>query len=230
MITKEIKILLVDDEEEILFFLSYVLRKDGFKVFTSNNGKEAIKIATTKIPDVIILDVMMPGMDGFEVCEKLRSIKRLENSLITFLSAKSDDISKIAGLNLGADDYIVKPIKPKLFVSKIHSLLRRRKPFLPEKSKGNLKINDLKINLDNIKVKKMNEKVDLTKVEYQLLLIFAQEPDKTFTREEIYKLIWGTEILVGDRTLDVHVRNLRKKIGKENIRTYKGIGYSFNLQ
>lgn len=223
----DVKILLVDDEEEILEFLSYNLQKEGYIVYTALNGKEAIEKAGKVIPDIIVLDVMMPGIDGIETCRILRENEVLDDSLITFLSARNDDFTKISGLETGADDYIVKPLKPMVFVAKIKSLLRRK--FHIQKSTGKININDLKINLDKRKVKKDGDPVDLTKIEYKLLLLFVNNPDKIFSREEIYLKIWGTEILVGDRTLDVHVRNLRKKIGKENIRTYKGVGYAFNL-
>jgi two-component system alkaline phosphatase synthesis response regulator PhoP len=170
---------------------------------------------------------MMPEMDGIETCKILRENKKLDDSLIAFLSARNDDFTKISGLETGADDYIVKPIKPMVFVAKIKSLLRR-KTFI-QKSTGKIAINDLRINLDKRKVKKGGDRIDLTKIEFKLLLLLVNAPDKIFPREEIYHKIWGTQILVGDRTLDVHVRNLRKKIGKENIRTFKGVGYAFNL-
>jgi two-component system alkaline phosphatase synthesis response regulator PhoP len=223
----EVKILLVDDEEEILDFLSYNLAKEGFKVYTAQTGKEAIKIAGNEIPDVIILDVMMPEMDGLETCKSLRENKELDDSLIAFLSARNDDYTKISGLEIGADDYIMKPIRPLVFLAKVKSLLRRKT--LIHKSSGKIQVNNLKINLDKRKVKKDGQTVDLTKIEYKLLLILINAPDKIFSREEIYLKIWGTQILVGDRTLDVHVRNLRQKIGKTNIRTFKGVGYAFNL-
>jgi two-component system alkaline phosphatase synthesis response regulator PhoP len=223
----DVKILLVDDEEEILDFLSYNLEKEEYQVFTAQSGKEAVDLAGKHTPDIIVLDVMMPEMDGIETCKILRENKKLDDSLIAFLSARNDDFTKISGLETGADDYIVKPIKPMVFVAKIKSLLRR-KTFI-QKSTGKIAINDLRINLDKRKVKKGGDRIDLTKIEFKLLLLLVNAPDKIFPREEIYHKIWGTQILVGDRTLDVHVRNLRKKIGKENIRTFKGVGYAFNL-
>lgn len=223
----DVKILLVDDEEEILDFLSYNLEKEGYEVHTAQSGKEAIDLADKVNPDIIILDVMMPELDGIETCKILRENKSLDDSLIAFLSARNDDFTKISGLETGADDYIVKPIKPMVFVAKVKSLLRRKSHI--QKSTGKITINDLKINLDKRKVKRDGETVDLTKIEYKLLLLFVNAPDKIFSREEIYQKIWGTQILVGDRTLDVHVRNLRKKIGKQNIKTFKGVGYAFNL-
>ena len=223
-----VNILLVDDEEEILDFLSYNLKKEGYVVHTATSGKQAIEIASEVIPDVIVLDVMMPEMDGIEACSILRANRELDDTIIAFLSARNDDFTKISGLETGADDYIVKPVKPMVFVAKIKSLLRRKDTI--QKSSGKITVNDLKINLDKRKVKKDGEAIDLTKIEYKLLLLLVNAPDKIFSRDEIYQKIWGTQILVGDRTLDVHVRNLRKKIGNNNIRTFKGVGYAFNLE
>jgi two-component system alkaline phosphatase synthesis response regulator PhoP len=223
----DVKILLVDDEEEILEFLAYNLEKEGYEVHTALSGREALDLADKVLPDIVVLDVMMPEMDGIETCKALRENKSLDDTLIAFLSARNDDFTKISGLETGADDYIVKPIKPMVFVAKIKSLLRRKS--LIHKSTGKITVNDLKINLEKRKVKRDGEAVDLTKIEYKLLLLFVNAPDKVFSREEIYQKIWGAQILVGDRTLDVHVRNLRKKIGKHNIRTFKGVGYAFNL-
>jgi len=222
-----LNILLVDDEEEILSFLSYALLKDGYNVRTALNGQDAIDLASKMIPDMIILDVMMPGIDGIETCKRLKQNPDLKNTIIAFLSARSDDQTKISGLEVGADDFIEKPIKPQLFIAKIKSLSRRK---VQHKNKpGRIELKDIRINLEKRKVRVNENIVNLTKIEYNILLMFVQEPDKIFTREEIYSIIWGELILVGDRTLDVHVRNLRKKIGKENIQTYKGVGYSFNL-
>lgn len=224
---ENIKILLVDDEEEILDFLSYNLEKAGFVVYRAVSGREAVELAKVILPDIIVLDVMMPEMDGVETCGILRHQHELNDSIICFLSAKNDDITKISGFELGADDFIVKPIKPAVFIAKMKSLLRRKN--LSLSGTGKIKINDLKINLDKKKVKRGDIALDLTKIEYNLLLLFVNSPDKIFSRDEIYMYIWGTTILVGDRTMDVHIRNLRKKIGPDNIRTHKGIGYSFNL-
>lgn len=224
---ENIKILLVDDEEEILDFLSYNLEKAGFLVYRAVSGREAVELAKVILPDIIVLDVMMPEMDGVETCGILRHQHELNDSIICFLSAKNDDITKISGFELGADDFIVKPIKPAVFIAKMKSLLRRKN--LTLSGSGKIKINDLKINLDKKKVKIGDIALDLTKIEYNLLLLFVNSPDKIFSRDEIYMYIWGTAILVGDRTMDVHIRNLRKKIGPDNIRTHKGIGYSFNL-
>jgi len=224
---ENIKILLVDDEEEILDFLSYNLEKSGFVVYRSLSGKEAIDLAKVILPDIIVLDVMMPEMDGIETCNAMRQNHELNDSIICFLSARNDDITKISGFELGADDFIVKPIKPAVFIAKMKSLLRRK--HLSLSGSGKIKINDLRINLDKKKVKKGETNLELTKIEYNLLLLFVNSPDKIFSRDEIYMYIWGTAILVGDRTMDVHIRNLRKKIGSDNIKTHKGIGYSFNL-
>jgi two-component system alkaline phosphatase synthesis response regulator PhoP len=227
MENENLNILLVDDEEEILSFLSYALLKDGYNVRTALNGQDAIDLASKMIPDMIILDVMMPGIDGIETCKRLKQNPDLKNTIIAFLSARSDDQTKISGLEVGADDFIEKPIKPQLFIAKIKSLSRRK---VQHKNKpGRIELKDIRINLEKRKVRVNENIVNLTKIEYNILLMFVQEPDKIFTREEIYSIIWGELILVGDRTLDVHVRNLRKKIGKENIQTYKGVGYSFNL-
>lgn len=217
------KILLVDDEPDILEFISYNLKKEGYKVYTALNGDKALDIAYEKNPDLIILDIMMPGIDGVEVCKQLRSKKNFENTLIVFLTARGEDYSEIAGFEAGADDYITKPIRPRVLLARIHALLSRsqRKSIV-----GNfIKVNDLLIDANNYTVKLKDEVILLPKKEFEILLLLGSKPGKIFTRDEIYLNVWGNSIYVGDRTLDVHIRKLREKIGNHYIKTSKGVGY-----
>ncbi len=224
------KILLVDDEADILEFISYNLRKEGFLVSTASNGDEALKIARAELPHLIILDVMMPGMDGIETCEEIKKIPSLANTLIAFLTARGADYSQIAGFDAGADDYIAKPIKPKVLVSRIRALLKRFTPLTTNPDSfpsGIITIGTVAIDRERFVVTVRGEEMLLPKKEFELLELLVSKPDKVFTREEIYSAIWGDNIIVGDRTIDVHIRKLREKIGQDNIRTIKGVGYKF---
>ncbi|MCB0379611.1 MAG: response regulator transcription factor [Flavobacteriales bacterium] len=219
------KILLVDDESDILEFVSYNLTKEGFQVLTCSNGKEAIKIAQQENPDLIILDVMMPEMDGIETCHELRSIDKLKDTLIIFLSARGEDYSQVAGFDAGADDYVSKPIKPRLLVSRVKAILRRKGGKAEEEEvHGNIKINR-----EKYLVYKENEEFSLPKKEFELLALLFSKPGKVFTREVILETVWGGEVIVGDRTIDVHIRKLREKLGDELIKTIKGVGYKFEI-
>lgn len=223
-------ILLVDDEEDILEFLSYNLKKNGYNVYTATNGEEGIKLALKVKPDLIILDVMMPKMDGIETCEQMRSISEIGNPIIIFLTARSEDYSQIAGYDAGADDYISKPIKPKILVSKVKSLLRRSgKSTEATDSDSNILIinEDFIIDKERYLIIKEGQELSLPKKEFELLLLFASKMDKVFTREEIFSNVWGNDVIVGDRTIDVHIRKIREKIGNDYIRTMKGVGYKF---
>lgn len=218
-------ILLVDDEEDILEFLSYNLRKEGYTVFTANNGQDGIALAKANTPHLIILDVMMPGMDGMETCHLLRQEKSLEGAVIIFLTARSEDYSQIAGFDAGADDYVSKPVRPKVLISRIKALLRRTKPVVET---GHLtSVSNLVIDREKYLVFKDGKSITLPRKEFELLALLASKPNKVFSREEIYDKIWGDNVIVGDRTIDVHIRKLREKIEMDNIRTVKGIGYKF---
>ena len=217
------KILLVDDEKDILEFLSYNLKKESFEVRTAINGKAAIEEAIKFKPDLIILDVMMPEMDGIEVCQLLKEDSKTKNILICFLSARSEDYSQIAGLDAGADDYVTKPIKPKVLLSRIKALLRRSSESTTE-SQLNSKI---VIIPEKYLVKKDGIKIHLPRKEFELLSLLSSKPDHVFNREVILNTVWGSDIIVGDRTIDVHIRKLRSKIGSEHIETIKGVGYKF---
>lgn len=219
-------ILIIDDEEDILEILKYNLLKEGFEVAVANNGLDGIEIAKTFKPDLIILDVMMPQMDGIEVCEVLRKMPGFETTLICFLTARGEDYSQIAGLDAGADDYISKPVKPRVLVSRINAMLRRKSN--PEHSKEEIPSNEeLIINREKYLVYKSGEAMHLPKKEFELLALLASRPDIVFEREQILEKVWGSDIVVGDRTIDVHVRKLREKIGDKYIKTVKGIGYKF---
>ena len=219
-------ILIIDDEEDILEILKYNLVKEGFDVAIANNGLTGIEIAKTFNPDLIILDVMMPQMDGIEVCEILRKTPGFESTLICFLTARGEDYSQIAGLDAGADDYISKPVKPRVLVSRINAMLRRKSN--PEHSKEEIPSNEeLIINREKYLVYKSGEALHLPKKEFELLALLASRPDIVFEREQILEKVWGSDIVVGDRTIDVHVRKLREKIGDKYIKTVKGIGYKF---
>jgi two-component system alkaline phosphatase synthesis response regulator PhoP len=226
---KKHKILIVDDEPDILEFLGYNLTKEGFEVFSAENGIEAIAKAREIIPHLIILDVMMPEMDGIEACDEIRKIPELSNTIITFLSARGEDYSQIAGFEAGADDYITKPVKPKIFVSKVKALLKRYKPSEVEKNEDSsiIRVGDITIDKNRYVVLKDEREMVLPRKEFELLFYLSSEPGKVFTREEIYDNIWGSGVVVGDRTIDVHIRKLREKIGSEHIKTIKGVGYKF---
>jgi two-component system, OmpR family, alkaline phosphatase synthesis response regulator PhoP len=217
-------ILIIDDEIDILEILKYNLLKEGFEVEVASNGLEGIEIAKSFKPDLIILDVMMPQMDGIEVCEAIRKLPGFESTLICFLTARGEDYSQIAGLDAGADDYISKPVKPRVLISRINAILRRKSaPVQPE----NEVIEDLVINREKYLVYKNGEPLHLPKKEFELLALLASRPDIVFERDQILEKVWGSDIVVGDRTIDVHVRKLREKIGDNYIKTVKGIGYKF---
>ncbi|MBZ9629961.1 response regulator transcription factor [Salegentibacter sp. LM13S] len=222
---KDIKILLVDDEPDILEIVGYNLSAEGYQVITADNGADAVKIAKKKKPQLIILDVMMPEMDGIEACAQIRKLPELEETIITFLTARGEDYSQMAGFDAGADDYITKPIKPKVLVSKVKALLRR---FKDDTASSNIvKIKDLIINRDEYKVIKDGEEIILPRKEFELLSLLASKPGKVFKREDILDNVWGAEVIVGGRTIDVHIRKLREKIGDESFKTVKGVGYKF---
>lgn len=222
----EKKILLVDDEPDIREFMSYNLKKEGYNVYTAQNGIIALELVNKYHPDLVILDIMMPKMDGIEVCKKIRNEKEFENILICFLTARSEDHSQIVGFDAGADDYITKPIKPDIFVKKIDALLRRSD--IKDDKKNIFNSGLLEINFDTHDVFVNTEKRILAKKEFELLKLLVSEPGKVFYRDDIYYAIWGHNIIVGDRTIDVHIRKLREKIGDKYITTLKGIGYKFN--
>ncbi len=219
------KILVVDDEEDILEFLSYNLSKEGAKVFKASNGVDAIEKAIKKKPDLILLDVMMPEMDGVETCIQLRDKLETQNTIIAFLTARNEDYSQIAGFEAGADDYIAKPIKPRVLISRIKALMRRNDVIEPTSVQIELK--SLKIDRDRYVVIKDDEELNLPKKEFELLSLLISEPGKVFTRENILSSVWGEDVVVGDRTIDVHIRKLREKIGNHHIKTIKGVGYKF---
>lgn len=224
----EQKILLVDDEQDILEFLSYNLKKEGYSVFIANNGKEAITVAKKVTPDLIILDVMMPDMDGIETCRGLREIPELKNVMIAFLTARNEDYSQIAGFDVGADDYINKPIKPRVLISRIKALLRRGTSTESNKT-DKVDTGGIKIDRERYVIEKNGVEINLPKKEFELLALLASKPGKVFTREVILDLVWGGDVVVGDRTIDVHIRKLREKIGEDFIKTIKGIGYKFEF-
>lgn len=228
--TEKQKILLVDDEPDIVEFISFNLEKEGFLVEKAENGEQAIDKAKKFIPDLIILDVMMPGMDGMETCEKLRNITELNQPIIAFLTARSEDYSQIAGFDAGADDYISKPVKPKVLVSRVKALLKRKyslNDVLNNEEKHLITIGDIVIDKEKYIVKNNTTELILPRKEFELLLLLASKPNKVFVRDEIYTKVWGEDIVVGDRTIDVHIRKLREKIGSHHIKTIKGVGYKF---
>ena len=217
------KILLIDDEQDILEILSYNLEKEGYQVFTANNGNEGFVKAKEIIPDLILLDVMMPEKDGIETCQEMRQIKELQKTLIVFLSARSEEFSQLAGFDAGANDYIVKIIKPKVLISKVNALLQLTTQ-VAEQSKL-IELGDLVIDKDNFKVTKNGEHFLLPKKEFDLFYLLASNTQKVFKREEILDKVWGNDVIVGERTIDVHIRRLREKLGDNSIQTLKGIGY-----
>jgi two-component system alkaline phosphatase synthesis response regulator PhoP len=221
---KNIKILLVDDEPDILEIVRYNLTSEGYDVETAENGIEAIAKAKMIRPQLIIMDVMMPKMDGIEACEKIRGITELSDTVITFLTARGEDYSQMAGFEAGADDYITKPIKPKVLVSKVKALLRR---FKEEEEDEKIKLGNLTINREEYKILLGKEEIILPRKEFELLALLASKPGKVFKREDILDSIWGNDVIVGGRTIDVHIRKLREKIGDDRFKTVKGVGYKF---
>jgi two-component system alkaline phosphatase synthesis response regulator PhoP len=224
----QFKILIVDDEEDILQFIKYNLEKENFQVSIANNGKKGLLIAEEENPDLIILDIMMPEMDGVEVCRQLRSKPSFDNAIITFLTARGEDYSQIAAFDVGGDDYITKPIRPRVLVSRIKALLRRKHRTGVKPLENILKIKDLTIDKEKVIVQVGGKSIDLAKKEFELLSLLASRPGKVFTREEIFRKIWGNDVIVGNRTIDVHIRKLREKIGDDYIKTSKGIGYKMD--
>ena len=222
---KDTTILLVDDELDILEIIGYNLTAQGYTVVTAQNGVEAIKKAKKHNPKLIILDVMMPEMDGIEACEKLRLIPELSETVITFLTARGEDYSQVAGFEAGADDYITKPIKPKVLTSKVKSLLRRFKS--QEQAQQILKLGNLTINREEYKILVDTQEMVLPRKEFELLSLLASKPGKVFKREDILDSVWGNDVVVGGRTIDVHIRKLREKIGEKKFKTIKGVGYKF---
>lgn len=222
------KILLVDDEEDILEMIRYNLEKEGFEVETATNGKEAIEKAKKFNPNLVLLDVMMPEMDGIETCLAIKDIEGLRDTMIAFLTARGEDYSQIAGFDSGADDYITKPIKPRVLISRINALLRRNVNS-SAKPADIVNIGDLKIDREKYLIVKAGEEINLPKKEFELLSLLASKPGKVFTRESILERVWGGDVIVGDRTIDVHIRKLREKLGDEYIKTVKGVGYRFDF-
>ncbi|MFP4620567.1 MAG: response regulator transcription factor [Bacteroidales bacterium] len=222
-------ILLVDDEQDVLEFLEYNLKKAGYQVYTTLNGMDAIRKAKEIKPHLILLDVMMPDLDGIETCEQMRQDSDLNDTVIAFLTARGEDYSQIAGFEAGGDDYVTKPIKPKVLISRIKALLKRYGKKAGTENDGDsiIKTTDLTIDKEKYKVVKGDEEVILPKKEFELLLLLISKPDKVFTREEIFSRVWGEDVVVGDRTIDVHIRKLREKIGDEHIQTIKGVGYKY---
>ena len=219
-------VLIIDDEADIRDILTYNLKKDGFDVLTAENGQSGIEKAKAAQPDIIILDVMMPEMDGIEVCQILRSDESTKNILICFLTARSEDYSQIAGLDAGADDYVSKPVKPRVLVSRIKAILRRNQQ--TNDTNSNNEEHDLIIDREKFVVTKNGEQIHLPRKEFNLLALLASKPGKVFDRDVILETVWGSNVVVGDRTIDVHVRKLRGKIGDDHIKTVKGVGYKFS--
>ncbi|MBJ6369123.1 response regulator transcription factor [Snuella sedimenti] len=224
MTEKDIKILLVDDEPDILEIVGYNLSNEGYQVITAENGHEGVKKAKKELPHLIILDVMMPEMDGIEACELIRKHPELKHSIVTFLTARGEDYSQVAGFDAGADDYITKPIKPKVLVSKVKALLRR---FKQEENDTTVKLGNLVIDRDEYKIILKGKEIVLPRKEFELLSLLASKPGKVFKREDILDTVWGNEVVVGGRTIDVHIRKLREKIGDDSFKTVKGVGYKF---
>lgn len=227
METEKFKILLVDDEKDILEFLGYNLKKEGFIVITARNGKDAIQLAKQEKPHLIILDVMMPQLDGIETCGEIRAIPDLSSTIIVFLTARGEDYSQIAGFDAGADDYITKPVKPKVLISRIKAMLRRYK--VPEEKNEEIKLRNITIDRERYLIIKDDKEISLPKKEFELLILLASKPNKVFTREEIFAKVWGNDVIVGDRTIDVHVRKIREKVGLKSITTIKGVGYKIEM-
>lgn len=231
MNSSEYKILIADDEPDILEFVCYNLTKEGFDVSTATNGLDALKKAKEIKPHLILLDIMMPEMDGVEVCKELRAIPEFENTVIAFLTARSEDYSQIVGFEVGGDDYITKPIRPRVLISRINALLRRFNKQSTQTDKNVIQAADLYINKEQFIVQKQgsDDKITLAKKEFELLCLLTSKPGKVFTREEIFNKIWGSNVIVGNRTIDVHIRKIREKVGEDYIITIKGIGYKFDF-
>lgn len=223
------KILIVDDEPDILEILQFNLEKEDFNVLTASNGEEGIRLAEKEAPNLVILDIMMPEMDGVEVCRYLRQNKKFNQTLVAFLTAREEDYSQIAALDVGGDDYITKPIRPRVLISRIKALLRRSRQSEPAMEETLIELGNLTIDKERISVKKEGKEIELAKKEFELLSLLVSKPGKVFSRDEIFNKVWGTDVIVGNRTIDVHIRKLREKIGDECIKTIKGIGYKFEF-
>lgn len=222
------KILIVDDEPDILEFLRYNLRKEGYAVVTANDGKVALDVAGREKPDLIILDIMMPELDGVETCRQLRANKAFKETPIAFLTARDEDFSQITALDVGGDDYITKPVKPRVLTSRINALLRRAGRGA-ENQETVVELHDLRIDREKVLVYRAGTPIELPRKEFEILWLLASKPGRVFTREEIFDKIWGQDVIVGDRTIDVHIRKLRERIGEDYIKTMKGIGYKFEF-
>ena len=222
---KDIKILLVDDEPDVIEIIRYNLDQEGYKLYTASNGKEAVEKAKKKLPHLIIMDVMMPKMDGIEACEQLRNDIRFNDTIIMFLTARGEDYSYVAAFDAGADDYVTKPIKPKVIVSKVKALLRRLKK--EEQTQEKIQIGKLIIDREQYEVTHMDKSFSMPRKEFELLYLLASNPDKVIKRDKIMEIVWGSEVVVGDRTIDVHIRKLREKVGDKYFKTVKGVGYKF---
>ncbi len=225
-VSKGQTILLVDDEKDILEFLQYNLEREGYKVFVANDGLEGVEMAQKVSPDLILMDVMMPRMDGIEACQTIRQDLQLNSPLIAFLTSRAEDYSQVAGFEAGADDYITKPIRPRLLVSKVEALLRRAGRMNGPESE--IKTSSITVNREKFLVFMNDEEIQLPKKEFELIELLASRPGKVFTREQILTTVWGDETIVGERTIDVHIRKLREKLGESYIRTIKGVGYTFS--
>lgn len=225
MEVNDFKVLLVDDETDVLDFMKYNLEKEGFWVYTARDGVDAIQMAKKMNPHLIILDLMMPKMDGIETCRELRNMPEFKNTIITFLTARDEDYSQIAGFEVGADDYITKPIKPRVFISRIKALLRRLES---NENSSKLQVGDIEIDRERYIVIKSGQEISLPRKEFELMNLLVSKPGRVFKREEILSKVWGNDTIVGDRTIDVHIRKLREKIGDDYFKTIKGIGYKFD--
>ena len=225
----DITILCVDDEPDILEILKYNLSSEGYNVLTANDGLSAISKAKEIIPNLIIMDIMMPNMDGIEACEKLRADQKFNDTIIMFLTARGEDYSHVAAYEAGADDYVTKPVKPKILVSKVKGLLRRLKKVI-ENNINDIEFENIKIDREKYKVYISDKTLNLPRKEFELLYLLASKPDKVFKRDKIMEMVWGGEVIVGDRTIDVHIRKLREKIGDKYFKTVKGVGYKFELE
>ena len=225
------RILLFDDEQDILDFLSYNLEKEGFEVHTANNGRDAITMATKLLPELIVLDVMMPGMDGIETCREIRLTENIKSTIIAFLTARNEDYSQIAGFDVGADDYITKPIKPRVLISRIKALLRRGSSASGSSNMPGdvVEVGGIRLERERHMVIKNGVEISFPKKEFKLLALLISKPGKVFSREYILQHVWGNEVVVGDRTIDVHVRKLREKLGDDYVKTIKGVGYKFDF-
>ena len=222
---KDIRILLVDDEPDVIEIIKYNLVREGYSVKTASNGREALKKADKNLPHLIIIDVMMPEMDGIEACEELRKDSRFNDTIIMFLTARGEDYSYVAAFDSGADDYVTKPIKPKIIISKVKALLRRLKK--EDENKDKIRLGKLIIDREQYEVTYKGKTFSLPRKEFELLYLLASKPDKVVKREKIMQIVWGSEVVVGDRTIDVHIRKLREKIGDKYLKTIKGVGYKF---